>query len=51
LAAKFNEVLNYTKNKINSLEIMNEWILEITPKTYFDYFNENSICNYTNYEK
>ncbi len=29
---------------------MNDWVLEITPRTYYDYFNNKSINIYLNYE-
>ena len=50
LGTKYDEVLYYAKQNRNKLELMKDWVLEITPKTYFDYFNKKSINNYLNYE-
>lgn len=55
LKEKYDERLEYAKNNINTKSLVfmdtEDWVLEITTKTYYDYFNEKSINQLMNYKK
>lgn len=50
LGAEYQKLLEYAKENIDKLELINNGSLEITPKTFCEYADEKSITRYTNYK-